>query len=1016
MSAVSIHMVLYDLAQADPARPALINGDEVVSRGQLDAWSDAIAEWLAAEGVRAGSIVPLQMETSTALIAAALGVLKLGAAYAVMDLEWNARRLRRIDEILGGALAVAAPGRSSGCFRREIELPGFDKPSENSADHVWKTVSVAGTDVATVFFTSGSTGEPKAVLSTHEATLRMFTGEGIASIDGETVLAHLGSSNWDALPFEVWGPLLRGGASLLRKHRALTPDELRHEIADHGLNTLFVTSSLFNVLVDEDVSAFEGLRVAMAGGEALSPAHVGRFLAAHPDIPFINGYGPAESTCIALMHRVTLDDTRGAIPLGQPIPRTGVHVLDGERECGPDEIGELCISGDGVSPGYLGDEALTAAKFVEVFIGGRRLRVYRTGDYGSRTASGLFTYAGRRDRELKIRGHRIDAGQIERTAAAFDGVAQCAVVPMLGLSGRPESLALAVVSARDHFDEEGLRTALAAGLPPGWAPDTVVRVAALPLTRNAKLDMVALHSAVVELTMARAEANSSDPIEAAFSRALGGTKVDPDASLFDLGGTSLGAVRLCTALSRVTGLSIPVSVVRSHPSVNEMRDWIAKQSVARPDGANGTDAAHSADAAAPSPLTGMQAGFLLPHFDGNDTHNHLYLAWRIEGALDTDRFVEALQDVHRRHLYLQGRYAFEDLAMWNRSDRPATVEHLRAPDEETALPQLKAVLDRTFSLFEGEVWRAVLCELEEPERWIFGMSVHHIAFDGWSKRIFAEDLAEAYRARCEGREPRFAHLVAAPSEIYAEMERIRGLADLAAQRDYWAKELAELPVDPAPWVTPALCTEAGVTKIDVPLTPEQVDFLGRYSIGGGLLPLFIDALGGTLSEVTGAEDVAIGIPINQRSTPVLQDTIACLIDMMCVRVRKTTAHDAAAQAESAVLDGLRNSDLSIAEVARIAGQAGQQLYQVIGAVQDSPSAELQLDGCAVHGIEQPYIRLQAPLLVELLADDGIASTVRVTYETALVTESMARNVSARMVARLTEESGSQSGSGGSGGV
>lgn len=227
----------------------------------------------------------------------------------------------------------------------------------------------------------------------------------------------------------------------------------------------------------------------------------------------------------------------------------------------------------------------------------------------------------------------------------------------------------------------------------------------------------------------------------------------------------------------------------------------------------------------------MQSGFLLPHLDGNDTHNHLYLAWRIAGALDIDHFVEALQDVHRRHLFLQGRYAFEDLAMWNRSDRPVTVEHIEAPDEETALPQLKAVLDRTFSLFEGDVWRAVLCKLGEPEQWIFGMSVHHIAFDGWSKRIFAEDLAEAYRARCDGRETRFAHPVAVPSEIYAETERIRDSADLAAQRDYWAKELAELPVDPAPWVTPTLCTEVGVTKIDVPLTPEQADSLGRRSIG-----------------------------------------------------------------------------------------------------------------------------------------------------------------------------------------
>ncbi|MGW6681160.1 AMP-binding protein [[Kitasatospora] papulosa] len=982
-------MVLHDLAQADPVRPALIHGDEIISRGQLDAWSDTVARWLAAKGVRAGSIVPLQLETSPALIAVALGALKLGAAYAVMDLEWNAGRLRRIDEILGGALAVAAPGRSRGCFRREIELPRWDP----FVGHTGKPVRTAGSDAATLFFTSGSTGEPKAVLSTHDATLRLFTGEGIPFMDDTTVMPHLGSSAWDTFALEVWGPLLHGGVCVLRQQRAIAPDELRREISDHGMNAAFFTASLFNVLVDADVSAFEGMRLVIAGGEELSPRHVARFLAAHPDIAFFNGYGPVESTVFALMHRVAPGDTRDAIPLGRPVARTGVHVLDGERECDPDEIGELCISGDGVSPGYLGEEALTAAKFTSVLVGGRHLRVYRTGDYGSRNASGVFMFTGRRDREMKIRGHRIDAGQIERTACTFEGVAQCAALPLLGLSGRPESLALAVVPADDHLDEENLSSALEAALPPNWAPKVIVRLKALPLTGNGKLDTVALHSAVLELTAARAQEGPSDPIEAAFSRILGGRPVDPDVSLFDLGGNSLSAIRLCTALSEVTGLSIPASVVRSHPSPNAMRDWITRRSAAM-------DAAGSgADASAPAPLSGMQSGFLLQHLagDGGDTQNHLLFAWRIVGALDIERLVEALNDVHRRHWFLQGRYVFEEQATWNPSGRPVTVEHIEAPDEATARRQVQDALGGAFSLLDGVVWRAVLCRFAEPGRWVLGVSVHHIAFDGWSKRIFVEDLAEAYRARCEGRDPRFARSVPAPSEIYAETQRIRSLADLAVQREYWAKELAGLPVGPAPWVEPTAGTGAGVATIDVSLTPEQADLLGRRSVQGGLLPPLIAALGETLVDVTGAEDLTIGIPVSQRSTPGLQDAITCLIETMCVRLRARVAH------ESTVLGALRNNDLSIAEVARFAGSAGRQLYQVIGAVQDSPSAELRLDGCTVGPIELPCLHLHVPLLVELLADDGIASTVRVSYETGLVTESTARKVSAGMVARLTDD-------------
>ncbi|MEV0266883.1 AMP-binding protein [Streptomyces sp. NPDC050617] len=987
---MSIHVLLHDLAQEDPARLALIHGDEIISRGELDAWSDAVARWLAAEGVRAGSIVPLQMETSPALIAAALGVLKLGAAYAVMDPEWNARRLRRIDEILGGTLAVAAPGRSRGFFRREIELPRLDP----FVGQTWEPVRVDGSDAATLFFTSGSTGEPKAVLSTHDAILRLFTEEGIPFMDDATVMPHLGSSAWDTFALEVWGPLLRGGVCILRQQRAIAPDELRSEISVHGMNSAFFTASLFNVLVDADVSAFEGMRLVIAGGEVLSPRHVARFLAAHPDIAFFNGYGPVESTVFALMHRVAPADTRDAIPLGRPIPRTGVHVLDGERECDPDEIGELCISGDGVSPGYLGEEALTAAKFTSVLIGGRRLRVYRTGDYGSRNPSGVFTFTGRRDRELKIRGHRIDAGQIERTACTFEGVAQCAALPLLGLSGQPESLALAVLPAGDHLDVKSLRSTLVAGLPPNWAPAVIVQLDALPLTSNGKLDTVALHSAVVELTAARAQDDSSDPIDVAFSRIFGGEPVDPDASLFDQGGTSLSVIHLCAVLSQMTGLSIPASVVRGHPSPNAMRAWITRRSAEM----NAIES--TADAAAPAPLNEMQSGFLLQHLDGDDTQNHLLFAWHIAGALNTDSLVEALHDVHRRHRFLQGRYAFGDRATWNPTDRPVMVEHIEAPDEASAQRQVKAALSRNFSLFDGEVWRAVLCQLDESGQWVFGVSVHHIAFDGWSKRIFVEDVAEAYRARCEGRDALFARSVAAPSEIYAETQRIRSLADLAVQREYWAKELAGLQVGPAPWVTPTEGTEGGVATIDVPLAPEQADFLGRRSTGGGLLPPLIAALGETLIDVTGTEDLTIGVPVSQRSTLTLQDTITCLIDTICVRLRTRVTDD------STVLAALRNNDLSIAEVARFAGAAGRQLYQVIGAVQDSPSAELQLDDCTVRPIELPCLRLHVPLSVELLADDGFASTVRVSYETGLVTESTARKVSAGLVARLTDDRGS----------
>lgn len=502
------------------------------------------------------------------------------------------------------------------------------------------------------------------------------------------------------------------------------------------------------------------------------------------------------------------------------------------------------------------------------------------------------------------------------------------------------------------------------------------------------------------MTTAPREGDPGDPLLAAFSQALDGIPVDPESSLFDLGGTSLTVVRLCPALSGLTGLSIPMSAVLSNPSVNEMRAWIDEQSASALDEVVPGETGGAAPAAS-SPLIGMQPGFLFQHADGEDVHNNASSAWRIAGPLDVGRFVAALQDVHRRHAYLQGCYTFTDKAMWIRSERPVVVEHLEAADEKTALRGLQEALQMPFSLFEGDVWRVVLCPLGGDDQWLFGMSVHHIAFDGWSQRIFVEDLAEAYRARCAGREARFARPAQPPSAIYAEMERIRGLADLAGQLGYWEKELAGLPVGPAPWINSSPGQDAGVQAIDVRLTPEQADLVHRRSVGSGLLPTFIAALGGALADAAGAEDLTIGTPISQRSTPVLQDTIACLINTLCIRLQATAADDFTTQAERAVLAGLRNSVPSIAEVARCAGLVGQPLFQVVAAVQDSPRAELRLDGCVADPIELPDAKLGAPLVVDLLADDGTATTVQVVYDSAQVADIMAQNVSAALVARLT---------------
>jgi D-alanine--poly(phosphoribitol) ligase subunit 1 len=257
------------------------------------------------------------------------------------------------------------------------------------------------------------------------------------------------------------------------------------------------------VIVSEEIGCLTGLRHIYVGGERLSPPHVRSFLDRYPEAELRNAYGPVESCAFATMHLITQADCDAAygIPIGRPVPDTEVLVLDGDEVCGPGEPGELCLAGHGLALGYLGDEALTRAKFTTVSIHGRALRVYRTGDLGVRDESGIHHFIGRTDRQIKLRGHRIELDGIEAQAAAAAPLSACAVVAFSGTLSEYDRLALfyslppGTEAPSPGGDPLGIRSELMRRLPPYAVPDLVMALDQLPLNANGKIDYQALRSA-----------------------------------------------------------------------------------------------------------------------------------------------------------------------------------------------------------------------------------------------------------------------------------------------------------------------------------------------------------------------------------------------------------------------------------------------------------------------------------------------------------------------------------------
>ncbi|HEX4704227.1 MAG TPA: AMP-binding protein, partial [Pseudonocardiaceae bacterium] len=337
-------------------------------------------------------------------------------------------------------------------------------------------------------------GRPRGVLSTHRATDELFRPGGLPlRLDSTTVMAQAAPPSWDALTLELWGPLRNGGTSVLIDGDHLTPAALRHHIARDGLNTLWLTSSLFNLFVDEDIGSFAGSTQLAIGGERLSPGHVARFVRTYPDIRLFNGYGPAENCVFSTMHRITLADCVGGadIPIGRPVAGTTVFVLDGDRPCGTGEIGELCIAGTRLARGYLGDPCRTRERFRAVDIAGLRVQLYRTGDLGRLDSDGVYHFHARLDRQVRVHGHRVEPVEIERQAGGHPAVAQCVALPETDDHGTVTGLVAAYRTTAGLAPGE-LRAYLAARLPAYLLPDRLVEVARMPLLDNGKLDPTTL--------------------------------------------------------------------------------------------------------------------------------------------------------------------------------------------------------------------------------------------------------------------------------------------------------------------------------------------------------------------------------------------------------------------------------------------------------------------------------------------------------------------------------------------
>ena len=428
--------------------------------------------------------------------------------------------------------------------------------------------------LAYMMYTSGTSGKPKGVMIEHRAVVRLVRGTNFLQLGEEDAVLQAGALGFDASTFEIWGPLLNGGCVVLPEGQSfLHPAELARVTREHRVSALFLTTGLFNQIVDLDIEALGSLKVLLTGGERASPARFNAVLARYPHLRLLHVYGPTENTTFSTYHEVRARHTH-SVPIGRPIANATAIVLDEAGALAPFGVsGELCVGGDGLARGYWNDPELTARKFVSSPLD-PDARLYRTGDLVRVRADGEIEFLGRLDTQVKIRGYRIELEELEGALLAHDRVTGAAVVANELAPGETELVAF-VTGADLHTDAllEFLRTMV----PEYMLPSKIVIEASLPLNSSGKIDRRRLIVPASQPTHGTYVAPATDlevRLSEMWQRLLHVPRVGVEDNFFALGGHSLKVARFVSMMQMELGLEVPLSAVFRAPTVREIAKHI----------------------------------------------------------------------------------------------------------------------------------------------------------------------------------------------------------------------------------------------------------------------------------------------------------------------------------------------------------------------------------------------------------------------------------------------------------
>ena len=1035
-----LSQLLADAVREAPGTTAVVDGDRSLTYTELDRLANRLARVLIRAGAGPEQYVAVSLPRSMASLVAIWAITRTGAAWVPVDPAYPARRRSFMLADSGARLVITdidhagdtdpESGPDSG--HRTIVLGSPELAAEldaySSAPIVdaERTAPIRVDHIAYLIYTSGTTGTPKGVAVTHRGLADLLASAvenyGVHS-NSRTI--QLVSPSFDASILELLSPLATSSTMYIVPPGIVGGRELSDFIARHRITHAFMTPSLLTAMSPADVPE---LRSLVIGGEAPNPDAVRQWSI---DRMLFNGYGPTETTVmVTSSDPLTAADVfaDGSVPLGSPLRGASLLVLDERlRPVAPGVVGELYIGGGRLARGYHGAAAITASRFVANPYGENGERLYRTGDLVRWRADSRLEFRGRIDQQTKIRGFRIQLGEIDAVLAGDPSVTRSATV----VSGTGTQAALVSYVTGTGLDLRALRTVLSDHLPAHMVPPTIVRVDTIPLTPVGKTDLRALPdprtlaAGDVDIVGTAEYVAPRGPIEARIAATVAEIlELEPDSvgrdhDFFALGGNSLLATVMGGQLEALAGRRVPVRAIFEHPRIADLARFVAE---CTPDVRELPGLVHDPGAPA-EPGTAQHRMWFANRINEAGAEYAIAFALDLRGPLDVDALRGALLAAVERHEPLRTRYPESDgrpvLDIRPAGEVTFSLEAVTADaDEWLALARESARLP--FDLTTELPLRVWLHRLA-PDHHKLTVVIHHIAADGWSMAPLARDITRAYADLTGGNAPSLTPLPV----TYRDYLRRQAALDLTASANWWARELAGIGTAPAVMASadyrdddsrgaragfievpfPASVREALRGRVDTRHPSGATEFMAVHA----LVALLLFRTHTDIDVRHHGGDIIIGTPSAGRDDHRLGDVVGMFVNLVALRTRidpSETFADLLAKVRTADLDAFSHADIPIEEVLAAApGSAdgstrpgGPRLLDVILSVENLPSTpSIDLAGLTVTPEELDTGDTRFALEVRVRGD-----VARFTYDATVFADQHVRGL-ALVLGRLAEQ-------------